>query len=159
MKLVTQQLAIDAPPDVVYRMLVDAELFVEWMADAATLDPTPGGRVRWTHANGDTCSGRYVELVPHRRVVFTYGWERPEVQIPPGSTTVEIDLVPQADGRTLLTLVHRGLDGAAAEAHADGWAHYLSRLGEAAAGRPPGPDPFADRRVPTPEEMARRDHP
>ena len=31
----------------------------------------PGGTIRWTHANGDTCSGTYVELVPARRVVFT----------------------------------------------------------------------------------------
>jgi uncharacterized protein YndB with AHSA1/START domain len=158
MKLVTQRLAIDAPAHVVYEMLVDGELFVQWMADSATLDPVPGGQVRWTHANGDTCSGRYIELVPHRRVVFTYGWERPEVEIPPGSTTVEIDLDQQADGGTVLTLVHRGLGEAAADAHAGGWAHFLSRLAEAAAGRPPGPDPFADRHVPTPQEMARRDH-
>lgn len=25
--------------------------------------------------------------------------------------------------------------------HAEGWAHYLGRLGEVAAGRDPGPDP------------------
>lgn len=157
MRLVTQQLDIDAPAEVVYEMLVDAELFVEWMAEEATLDPVPGGRLRWTHANGDTCSGEYVELVPHRRVVFTYGWERPEVQIPPGSTTVEIDLAPRPDGRTRLTLVHRGLDDLAAEAHDGGWRHFLGRLAEVAAGTQPGPDTFADRRVPTPEEMTRRD--
>jgi uncharacterized protein YndB with AHSA1/START domain len=154
-KLVTQRLVIDAPPTDVYDMLVDPELFVQWMAVDATLDPTPGGRIRWTHANGDTCSGTYVELVPDRRVVFTYGWERPEVQIPPGSTTVTIDLVPRPDGGTELTLMHAGLDDLAADAHAGGWTHYLDRLRAAAQGHPPGPDPFADRRVPTPEELAR----
>jgi hypothetical protein len=89
-------------------------------------------------------------------VVFTYGWERPEVQIPPGSTTVEIDLAPRPDGTTVLTLVHSGLDDLAADAHADGWAHYLARLRAAAEGHPPGPDPFADRRVPTAEERTNR---
>jgi uncharacterized protein YndB with AHSA1/START domain len=153
MKLVTQQLVIDAPADEVFELLVDPGLFVEWMAVDPTLDPVPGGQIRWTHANGDTCSGRYVEVVPHRRVVFTYGWERPEVQIPPGSTTVEIDLEPRPDGTTLLTLVHSGLDDLAADAHGGGWAHYLGRLRSAAEGHPPGPDPFATRRVPTPEEL------
>ena len=44
------------------------------MAEEATLDPRPGGVVRWAHANGDTCRGEFVELVPDRRVVFSYGW-------------------------------------------------------------------------------------
>jgi uncharacterized protein YndB with AHSA1/START domain len=47
------------------------------MADEAVRDPRPGGVVRWTHANGDTCSGTFVELVPDRRVVFSAhdgGW-------------------------------------------------------------------------------------
>jgi uncharacterized protein YndB with AHSA1/START domain len=155
-KLVTQELVVHAPAEEVYELLVDPDRFVEWMADDATLDPVPGGTIRWTHANGDSCSGTYVELVPARRVVFTYGWERAAVQIPPGSTTVEIDLVPRAGGSTLLRLVHRGLDDLAADAHAGGWSHYLDRLRGTAEGTPPGPDPFADRRVPTPEELARR---
>ena len=66
--------------------------FAEWMAVEAELEPWPDGAVRWRHANGDVCRGQFVELVPHRRVVFTYGWERADVGIPPGSTTVEIDL-------------------------------------------------------------------
>ena len=154
MKLVTQRLVIDAPPADVYALLVDPAGFVEWMAESAELDARPGGQIRWTHANGDSCSGTYVELVPSRRVVFTYGWERPEVEIPPGTTTVEIDLEPVAGGGTRLTLVHRGLDDLAADAHAGGWAHYLGRLAVAAVGGVPGPDPFSDRRVPTPEELA-----
>lgn len=153
MKLVAQELTIEAPPETVYEYLVDAERFLEWMAVEATLDATPGGGLRWTHANGDTCSGHYVELVPHRRIVFTYGWERPEVEIPPGSTTVEIHLTAEDGGRTRLRLLHSGLDDLAADAHHGGWHHYLGRLAGAASGRPPGPDPFADRRVPTPEEL------
>ena len=96
-------------------------LFGLWMAEGAHARPTPGGVVRWTHPNGDTVSGRYVEVDPPRRLVFTYGWQRAEVQIPPGSTTVEVDLVTQDDGATLLTLVHRGLEDGAADAHQGGW--------------------------------------
>ena len=84
--------------------------------------------MRWTHANGDTVSGHYAELVAHRRIVFTYGWERSEVEIPPGSTTVEIDLHVEGPDATRLRLVHRGLDDLAADAHNGGWTHYLARL-------------------------------
>jgi uncharacterized protein YndB with AHSA1/START domain len=148
-KLVVQELVIHAPAAEIYRMLVEPRLFVQWMAAEATLEPVVGGTVRWTHANGDTCSGRYLELVPHRRVVFTYGWERAEVGIPPGSTTVEIVLVPHGPGSTRLKLVHHGLADPAADAHHHGWHHYLGRLRALAHGEPPGPDPLADRRVPS----------
>jgi uncharacterized protein YndB with AHSA1/START domain len=153
-KLAIQELVIDAPIREVFDLLVDPELFVLWMADEATLDPVPGGVVRWTHPNGDTVAGRFVDVVPPRRLVFTYGWARAEVRIPPGSTTVEIDLTARPDGSTHVRLVHRGL-GDAAEAHQGGWAHYLDRLRRIAQGDDVGADPWADRRVPTPEELAR----
>ena len=155
MKLAVQRVVINAPADEVFAHFVDPELFGLWMAEGATLDPKPGGTVRWTHPNGDTVSGRYVEVDPPRRIVFTYGWERAEVQIPPGSTTVEIDVVAQDDGATLVTLVHRGLEDRAADAHSGGWVHYLDRLRRTAEGEHVGPDPWADRRVPTPEDLAR----
>jgi uncharacterized protein YndB with AHSA1/START domain len=68
------------------------------MADDATLDPVPGGFVRWTHPNGESCSGTYVEVVRPNRVVFTCGWERAEVQIPPRSTTAEILTITFEEG-------------------------------------------------------------
>jgi hypothetical protein len=54
-----------------------------------------------------------------------------------------------------VTLVHRGLEDRASDAHRGGWAHYLHRLRRIAEGERVGPDPWADRRVPTPEELAR----
>jgi uncharacterized protein YndB with AHSA1/START domain len=155
-KLAVQELVVRAPAERVYRLLVDDALFVQWMAPEATLDPVVGGAIRWTHLNGDTCSGRYVELDPPRRVVFTYGWERSDVEIPPGSTTVEIDLVALGPDETRLRLVHRGLGDAAADAHQGGWGHYLDRLRRLAEGHRPGADPWADQRVPTPAELAAR---
>jgi uncharacterized protein YndB with AHSA1/START domain len=154
MKLAVQRLVIHAPADEVFEHFVNPALFGLWMAEGATLDPTPGGIVRWTHPNGDTVSGRYVEVDPPRRLVFTYGWQRADVQIPPGSTTVEVDLVTQDDGATLLTLVHRGLEDRAADAHQGGWRHYLNRLGRTAEGEDVGSDPSANRRVPAAAELA-----
>jgi len=154
-KLAVQEVVVDAPVDEVFALLVDPQLFVLWMADEATLDPVAGGIVRWTHPNGDTVSGRYVEVDPPRRLVFTYGWERADVGIPPGSTTVDIDLTSRPDGSTTVRLVHRGLGDAAADAHQGGWRHYLDRLRRTAEGEDVGPDPWSDRRVPTPAELTR----
>ena len=148
MKLVDRIVHIDADVGDVYASLTDAELFVRWMAPTATLEPTPGGTITWTHLNGDVVSGNYVEVVPNRRVVFTFGWERADVEVPPGSTTVEIDLRAK-DGGTELHLVHRGLPGPMADAHAGGWANYLDRLRAVAEGRDPGPDMLAAEQVPT----------
>jgi hypothetical protein len=62
--------------------------------------------------------------------------------VPPGSTTIEIDLVPDGDGTTV-HFTHRDLptDDAAVK-HAHGWGHYLERLRTAAAGGDPGADPW-----------------
>jgi uncharacterized protein YndB with AHSA1/START domain len=54
-----------------------------------------------THQNGARVVGRFVELVPHRRIVFTYGWEDGRLGVPPESTTVEIDLVEQGGTTTV----------------------------------------------------------
>jgi uncharacterized protein YndB with AHSA1/START domain len=152
-KLATQRLVINADVESVFQMFVDPAQFGLWMAEGATLDARPGGVVRWTHPNGDSVSGQFVELDRPRRIVFTYGWERSEVDIAPGSTTVEIDLVAREDGSTLLTLVHRGLEDRAADAHEGGWRHYLDRLRRTAEGQDVGPDPWGGKRVPTPEEL------
>ena len=147
MKLVEKNIQFNVPRSLLDELLTDAEHLVRWMAATAEVDPVVGGVIRWTHANGDTCAGRFVDLVPGRRIVFTYGWERADVEVPPGSTTVEITLDRTATG-TELRLVHRGLAGPMADAHAGGWANYLGRLA-AVADRPgPGPDALAAERVP-----------
>jgi len=153
-KLVEQRVQIDAPPARVYALLTDAALLVQWLAPIAMADPVVGGEVAWTHENGDQVRGEYLELVPDRRVVFTFGWDRADVEVPPGSTVVEIDLRPRGGG-TQLHLVHRGLPGPMVGPHAGGWANYLTRLAAVAEDRDPGPDPLAHEHVPTAAQTRR----
>jgi uncharacterized protein YndB with AHSA1/START domain len=150
-KLVDKTVVVNAPAEVLYELLTDAEHLVRWMAATAEVEAVVGGLIRWTHANGDSCAGRFLELVPARRVVFTYGWERADVEVPPGSTTVEITLEARGEV-TELRLVHRGLAGPMADAHAGGWANYLARLAAVAEGRDPGPDALVAERVPAARE-------
>jgi uncharacterized protein YndB with AHSA1/START domain len=126
-RLASYELTIAAPIDVVWTHLTTAEGLVRWIGPDARADPVPGGALRWTHPDGATVIGRFLELVPHRRVVFSYGWEDARMGVPPESTTVEIDLV-EADGATTVRLVHHGLPPAAVEDHERGWAYFLGAL-------------------------------
>ncbi|MFN0089886.1 MAG: SRPBCC domain-containing protein [Acidimicrobiales bacterium] len=119
---------MEADPEVVYRHLVDPAELAEWIALGGALsDPVEGGALRWSFANGAVMSGRYLELDPPRRIVFTYGWEDDLRGVPPGATIVEIDLEPHPRG-TRLRLTHRLLPDHAAEDHRLGWDHFLAVL-------------------------------
>jgi uncharacterized protein YndB with AHSA1/START domain len=136
------EVAIRAPAGDVFAMFVDPARLVRWIGIRALLEPRPGGAFRFELVPGEFCSGRYVEVVPNRRVVLTWGWESGAIPVAPGSTTVEVDL-EERDGVTHVRLTHRGLDAALRSMHADGWRSYLARLAAAVEGRDPGPDPAA----------------
>jgi uncharacterized protein YndB with AHSA1/START domain len=138
---------IAASPEVVFPFLIDPDRLLVWIGIAAQIDPTPGGIFRIGMNGRDVARGTYVEVVPHRRVVFTWGWEGGTHGVPPGSTTVTIDLVPEKGG-TRVRLRHAGLLGDNRGRHAKGWAHYTDRLKIAAEGGEPGPDPLASPEVP-----------
>jgi uncharacterized protein YndB with AHSA1/START domain len=132
-RLASYEVTIAAPVEVVWAHLTTAEGLVSWVGPDATADPVPGGELRWTHPDGSTVVGRFLELVPHRRLVFSYGWEDGRMGVPPESTTVEIDLV-ERDGATVLRLVHRGLPLGVVEDHERGWAYFLGVLRDALSG-------------------------
>jgi uncharacterized protein YndB with AHSA1/START domain len=130
---------IEASPAEVYAYLTDATRWKRWQGADATLDSRVGGALSVLMANGMNARGEFLELVPNRRVVFTWGWVGYE-NLPPGSSTVEIDL--RADGdATVLVLTHRSLPNEELPAQRMGWAHYLPRLALLAAGGDPGEDP------------------
>lgn len=76
MRLASHEIAIEAPAEVVWRrLLTTGDGLVRRVGPDAAADPAPGGGLRWVHPNGATVVGRFVELIPHRRLVFTCGWE------------------------------------------------------------------------------------
>ena len=72
-------------------------------------------------------SGHFVELVPNQLVVVSWGWESPDYPIPPGSTRVQIELIPEGDA-TLVRLTHSGLPATLEDVHRQGWAFHLEQL-------------------------------
>ena len=81
----------------------------DWWGAAAELDPRPGGTCVVEMGGGAVMRGEYVELVPHERIVFTFGWDPTEgaPAIPPGSTRVEITLIADGDDTILDPAPHR----------------------------------------------------
>jgi uncharacterized protein YndB with AHSA1/START domain len=126
-RLASYEVTIAAPAEVVWAHLTTAEGLVRWVGPEASADPAPGGALRWVHPNGATVVGRFVELDPPRRLVFTYGWEDGRLGVPPGSSTVEIDLTEE-NGATTLRLVHHGLPPETVRDHQRGWTYFLGQL-------------------------------
>lgn len=139
---IERQVRINARPEEVFQFLTDPAKLVRWLGLKAEIDPRPGGIFRLDVNGVDVIRGKYVEVVPNRKVVFTWGWEGGGGRVPPGSTTVEISLEPEGDG-TLLRLRHSDLPEPDREKHDMGWGHYLERLRIVGEGRDPGPDPLA----------------
>ncbi len=138
---IVREVRIGAPPHEVFPFFTDPNKMIVWKAIEATLDPRPGGIFRINVTGRDIARGQYIEIDPPRRVVFTFGWESESSLVPPGSTTVEITLVPDGDG-TRVRLVHSGIPDEIRAGSAEGWDHYLLRLTVAAEGGNPGPDPW-----------------
>jgi uncharacterized protein YndB with AHSA1/START domain len=128
--VIEREVRVAARPETVFAYFTDPHRYVTWKGHRAELDPRPGGVFRVVFENQDVARGEFVELEPHRRLVFTWGWEAEGHPIPPGSSEVEVTLVPDGDG-TLVRLVHRGLPEEAVPQHAEGWDFFLPRLVEA----------------------------
>jgi uncharacterized protein YndB with AHSA1/START domain len=142
---IEREISIAASPETVWGFLVDPMKATRWMGQEASFDPRPGGEYR-VKVVDETAVGEFVELDPPRRLVFTWGWDPGTiVGVAPGSSTVEIELVPEGDGSTMLRFRHTGLPTEdAVQRHGHGWDHYLPRLQTAAQGDDPGRDPWLD---------------
>jgi uncharacterized protein YndB with AHSA1/START domain len=132
-RLAKHRVVLDAPASEVYRHLTTVEGLLRWIAVEAVVEPVPGGRLQWTHENGATMVGRFIELDPPRRIVIAYGWKDDLMGVPPESTTVEIEL-EEHEGRTTLTLVHRGIPPEVMADHHRGWVFFMGRLERELAG-------------------------
>jgi uncharacterized protein YndB with AHSA1/START domain len=125
------QIQIAARRETVYRFLSDASRFRQWIGDA-DVTPAVGGELAVRYPNGNVARGRFLELVPNQRVVFTWGYDGSANGMAPGSSTVTVEL-SEVESGTLVTLRHRGVPNQEARhGHLQGWKHYVSRLADVA---------------------------
>ncbi len=142
---VEREVRIEARPETVFPFFTEPDLMVRWMGAKAEADPRPGGIYRVDVDGGaHVACGEFVEVSPHERVVFSWGWESEDSPVRPGTSTVSVTLTPDGD-HTIVRLVHSDLPSKeSANAHSAGWEHYLERLEVAGAGGDPGPDTWAE---------------
>jgi len=133
------EVRIAARAETIFPFFIDPAKLTRWFGLHATLHPEPGGVFRVDIDGHDIARGEYLAVEPPHRVVFSWGWENPDGPIRPGSTTVEVTLVPDGD-TTIVRLRHLGLPASHRRETHEGWTHYLPRLIEAAQGGDPGPD-------------------
>ena len=124
---------IAAPPETVFAYFVDPDRYLMWQGIAAELDPRPGGVFRVTqNDSGYVARGRYLEVEPPTRVVFSWGWEGIDGLLPEAST---VEVLLEADGQgTILRLRHSGLPSdSACDLHSYGRGVGLDQLVEVVA--------------------------
>ena len=147
--IVQREIQIAAPPATVFAFLTDPQKIVSWMGLEAETELHPGGLYLLKGLGDDrgrAARGAFREVVPVHRLAYSFGWEG-GAEVPPGSSLIEIDLIDKDSG-TLMRMTHSGLPNEAQRAsHERGWAHYLGRLTERAAGRDPGPDRGASQKT------------
>src|SRR5215471_16775235 len=96
--LVLKQVSILALPSKVFAALSRPAQLDRWFTTGAKVDLRPRGR----YSNADHDRGKFLEVVPNRRLRFT--WDNPDHA---AGSIVEIILSPEV-GKTLLTLLHYG---------------------------------------------------
>ena len=128
------EIHIDASPDTVFGLLTDPAHMKIWFAELVEADARPGGLFRVSGPAGVSIEGTYLEIIPNRKVVFTWGGVE---GLKPGQSTVEFLLEPDGAG-TLVRLRHYGLPPSTIESHRRGWIlSGLAKLKDAAEGRAP----------------------
>ena len=125
---------IKASPAKIYAAITQPELMMRWWGPdtgptlKAEADVRPGGRfsIVFRLLNGEehNPTGVYREVIPDRRLAFTWEWPG----MPERESLVTFLLEP-FDGGTELTLTHERLpDEAARQSHEDGWNGLLDKL-------------------------------
>jgi len=123
--VISSSVRIAAPPEVVFPYFTDPQLMVTWIGDRVELDARPGGTFALDFG-GAAARGSYVRVEPPHRVVFTWGIPE-DGAMPPGSSTVEVELVADGDD-TIVNLTHRDLPPDREPSHREGWESCLAVL-------------------------------
>ena len=123
-------------PEKVWRAWTDPEAVKKWWGPGgsdpvslAELDVRVGGRFRIVFGGAQgrdhECAGIYREVLPNRKLVFTWSW--------PNSTPERVSLVtilfkPHGKGTELEFLHEQFFDDAARDGHQRGWSAALAKL-------------------------------
>ena len=134
--MIDREVLIEAPVEVVWRIITEPDQVRQWFADRVDLVVEPGAHGYMEF--GDQGGPVVVEVVdPPTRFSFRWNYPRGEEPVAGNSMLVEFTLTPEGDERTRLRVVESGHELLAwpdaekqryADEHRDGWVDYLDRL-------------------------------
>ena len=124
-------------PESVWRAWTDPEAVKRWWGPGpgepvalAELDVRVGGRFRIVFGGPDgtahECAGVYREVVPNRKLVFTWTWPNSS---PERESLVTLTLRPAGSGTELHFVHEQFFDEAVRDGHKQGWTDALDKLG------------------------------
>jgi uncharacterized protein YndB with AHSA1/START domain len=133
---VEKEILIEAPVEVVWRLLTEPEQIRQWFADEAEIELRVGGKGALAFKEHGSYQLQVEAMEPPRR--FAFRWVRRPGLVLRNDTTllVEFTLEP-ANGGTRLRVIESGFDAIDwsdeekakyAEDHAEGWQICLGRL-------------------------------
>jgi uncharacterized protein YndB with AHSA1/START domain len=125
---------LKAPPAKVFAAWTDPEKVKQWMGPgevkvlSAACDPRAGGTFNWVMRTPDgeihDVGGVFREVVPDRKLVFTWAWKT----TPERESLVTVDIKPDGEG-SLMTLTHeKFFDADARDRHQGGWTGALDKM-------------------------------
>lgn len=125
---------LKAAPAKVFAAWTDPEKVKHWMGPgevklvSAECDLRVGGRYRWLmrapSGEEHDVSGVYREIIPDRKLVFTWSWKT----MPERESLVTVAIEPDGGG-SLLTLMHEQFaDEDARDRHNAGWTGALDKM-------------------------------
>jgi len=126
---------LKAPAEKVFSAWTQPEALKRWMGPsddyavlAAETDVRVGGRylivMRKPDQEEHRVIGVYKEIVPNRKLVFTWAWE----SMPERESLVTVTIKPTDGGCELMLLHERFFDESARDRHRQGWTGTMDRL-------------------------------
>ena len=126
---------INAPCAMVWRAWTEPKQLAQWFSPREvelrnlTADVKTGGafRIHMSSPKGEYIAiGKYTEIVPNKRLRFTWSWEH--YAMPDSVVTVDFE---DLGATTRLTLAHTGLpDQEDVEQHTHGWTSLVEKFAE-----------------------------
>jgi len=138
---IEKEILIEAPIDVVWRVVTEPAQITQWFASTAELEGRPGGEGRLAFQQGETYSLQVETFEPPHRFAYRWLHESGAKARRDNSMLVEFTLHDEA-GKTRLRVVESGFDevdwtdeakAKYAERHTTGWELILGRLRDYAA--------------------------
>ena len=145
---VEREILIEAPVEVVWRIVTEPDQIVQWFSDEADFDLRPGGEGHLRFKGSHQYAIQIEAVEPPRR--FAFRWADADDSRPRERSSMLVEFTLQQEaGNTRVRVVESGFDkvdwsndemAKYAEDHGSGWSYHLGRMRDFAT-RDPKPAP------------------